>query len=110
MPTVNKEKFTECVPSELSLFELPPRQTAVSYIYIQEIRPLSHLSGDGSIELRISGQNSLDYMDLTGSQIYFKLKVKKANESNLAGTEKIDPNNLFLQVFFFFSTEVTFQK
>ena len=53
---LNKEEFTEGVPSELSLFDLPPTQTAVIYIYYQEVRPLSQLTGDGPVEVRISGQ------------------------------------------------------
>ncbi|MCG8113109.1 MAG: hypothetical protein N0E59_20350, partial [Candidatus Thiodiazotropha taylori] len=106
---VNKDEFTEGVPSELSLFDLPPTQTAVTDIYFQEIRPLSQLSGDGPIEFRISGQNSLDYLDLAGSQIYVKLKVKKADGSTLGATEKVGPVNLFLQALFS-STEVTLQN
>ncbi|MCG8049062.1 MAG: hypothetical protein JAY66_25835, partial [Candidatus Thiodiazotropha taylori] len=87
----------------------PPTQTAVTDIYFQEIRPLSQLSGDGPIEFRISGQNSLDYLDLAGSQIYVKLKVKKADGSTLGATEKVGPVNLFLQALFS-STEVTLQN
>ena len=78
MSIVNKEEFAEGMPSELSLFDLPPTQTAVSEIYTQEIRPISQLGGDGPIEFRISGQNSLDYLDLANSQLYVKLKVKKS--------------------------------
>lgn len=94
------------MPSELSLFELPPTQTAVSDIYFHEIRPLSQLSGDGPIEFRISGQNSLDYLDLAGSQLYVKLKVKKGNGSKIVSTDKVGPVNLFLQALFS-TTEVT---
>lgn len=78
MSVFNKEDFTEGMPSELSLFDLPPTQTAVSDIYYHEIRPLSQLAGDGPIEFRISGQNSLDYVDLAGSQLYVKLKSEKS--------------------------------
>lgn len=97
------------MPSELSLFELPPTQTAVSDIYFHEIRPLSQLSGDGPIEFRISGQNSLDYLDLAGSQLYVKLKVKKGNGSKMVSTDKVGPVNLFLQALFS-TTEVTLQN
>lgn len=110
MSIFNKEEFTEGVPSELSLFDLPPTQTAVSDIYYHEIRPLSQLSGDGPIEFRISGQNSLDYLDLAGSQLYVKLKVKKADGTDLVkGTDKVGPVNLFLQALFS-TTEVTLQN
>lgn len=109
MSVLNKEEFTEGVPSELSLFDLPPTQTAVTEIYNQEVRPISQLSGDGPIEFRISGQNSLDYIDLAGSQLYVKLKVKKADNSDLVGTDKVGPVNLFLQALFS-TTEVTLQN
>ena len=109
MSILNREEFKEGMPSELSLFELPPTQTAVSDIYFHEIRPLSQLSGDGPIEFRISGQNSLDYLDLAGSQLYVKLKVKKGNGSKIVSTDKVGPVNLFLQALFS-TTEVTLQN
>lgn len=109
MSILNREEFKEGMPSELSLFELPPTQTAVSDIYFHEIRPLSQLSGDGPIEFRISGQNSLDYLDLAGSQLYVKLKVKKGNGSKIVSTDKVRPVNLFLQALFS-TTEVTLQN
>lgn len=109
MSILNREEFKEGMPSELSLFELPPTQTAVSDIYFHEIRPLSQLSGDGPIEFRISGQNSLDYLDLAGSQLYVKLKVKKGNGSKMVSTDKVGPVNLFLQALFS-TTEVTLQN
>lgn len=109
MSILNREEFKEGMPSELSLFELPPTQTAVSDIYFHEIRPSSQLSGDGPIEFRISGQNSLDYLDLAGSQLYVKLKVKKGNGSKIVSTDKVGPVNLFLQALFS-TTEVTLQN
>lgn len=109
MSVFNVQNFHEGMPSELSLFELPPTQVAVSDIYFQEIRPLSQLSGDSPIEFRISGQNSMDYLDLKGSQLYVKLKVKLANGNDLPSTEKVGPVNLFLQALFS-TTEVTLQN
>ena len=75
MSVFNKEEFSEGIPSQLSLFGLPPTNTMVSSIYFQEIRPLSQLSNDGPIEFRVSGQNSLEFLYLAGSQLYIKLKV-----------------------------------
>lgn len=109
MLVLNKESFQEGVPSELSLFDLPPTQVGVTNVYYDEIRPLSHVSGDSPIEFRISGQNSMDYLDLTGSQLYAKLKVVKANGTALADGEKTGPVNLFMQALFS-STEVTLQN
>lgn len=109
MSVFNADNFHERMPSELALFDLPPTQVAVSDIYYQEIRPLSQLSGDSPIEFRISGQNSMDYLDLKGSKLYVKLRVKKANGNSLVASEKTGPVNLFLQALFS-STEVTLQN
>lgn len=109
MSVFNVDNFHEGMPSELALFDLPPTQVAVSDIYFQEIRPMSQVSGDAPIEFRISGQNSMDYLDLKGCQIYVKLRVKKADGSSLALTEKTGPVNLFLQALFS-STEVSLQN
>lgn len=109
MSVFNTENFHEGMPSELALFDLPPTQVAVNDIYQQEIRPISQISGDSPIEFRISGQNSMDYLDLKGSQLYVKLRVLKANGNKLVATEKTGPANLFLQALFS-STEVTLQN
>lgn len=109
MSVFNTENFHEGMPSELALFDLPATQVAVNEIYFQEIRPLSQLSGDSPIEFRISGQNSMDYLDLKGSQLYVKLRVKKANGDKLSASEKTGPTNLFLQALFS-ATEVTLQN
>lgn len=68
-----------------------------------------HKSGDSPIEFRISGQNSMDYLDLKGQQIYVKLRVKKADGTKLGPSEKVGPANLFLQALFA-SSEVTLQN
>jgi hypothetical protein len=109
MSVFNVDDFHEGMPSELALFDLPPTQVAVSDVYHQEIRPISQVSGDSPIEFKISGQNSMDYLDLKNSQLYLKLKVKKADGSNLSVTEKTGPVNLFLQALFS-ATEVTLQN
>ena len=64
MSIYNKEQFTEGIPSQFSLFYLAPFQTAVSDKHNEKIGPLSQLSGDGPIEFRVSGSNSLSYLDL----------------------------------------------
>ena len=108
MAMLNQENFHEGVPSELGLFDLPPTQVGVTNVYYDEVRPISQVSGDSPIEFRISGQNSMDYLDLKGSQLYVKLKVLKADGTDLAG-DKTGPVNLFLQALFS-SSEVTLQN
>ncbi|MEW8544394.1 MAG: hypothetical protein AB2693_12745, partial [Candidatus Thiodiazotropha sp.] len=104
----NEEQFKEGLVSELELFDLPSTQTSVNEIYYEEIRPLSHVSGDAPFEFRINGQNSTDYLDLKNSQFYVKLKVQKADGTDLTN-EPVGPANLFLQSLFS-ATEVTLQS
>ena len=103
MSVLNRESFHEGIPSELALFDLPPTLTALQDVYFAEIRPLSQISNDVPLEFRIAASNTLDYLDLSGSQIYVKLKVTKADGSNLG------PVNLFLQSLFS-TVEVTLQN
>ena len=109
MSVLSRESFHEGVPSELGLFDLPPTQVGVNNVYYEEIRPLSIVSGDSPIEFRVSGQNSMDYLDLKGSQLYVKLKVVKADGTDMADGEKTGPVNMLLQSLFS-STEVTLQN
>lgn len=67
-------------------------------MYYEEIRPISQVSdGVSPIEFRISGQNSMDYLDMKVTQLYVKLRVKTAQNAALSA-EKVGPGNLFLQV------------
>jgi hypothetical protein len=109
MSFFNETEFKEGLVSELALFDLPATQTSVSDVYYEEIRPLSQVSSDGPFEFRISGQNSMDYLDLKNSQIYVKLKVVKASDGSALSGEKVGPANLILQSLFS-SSEVTLQN
>lgn len=108
MSVFNEEEFKEGLVSELELFDLPSTQTSVNEIYNEEIRPLSAISGDGPYEFRINAQHSTDYLDLKNCQLYVRLKVQKADGSDLT-TEHVGPANLFLQSLFS-ATEVTLQN
>ena len=108
MSYFSQDSFSEGVPDNLFLFDLPPTQVAVNDVYYQEVRPLSQISEETPIEFRISGQNAMDYLDLKGTQIYVKLKVKKPNGTNIT-SKKVGPVNLFLQSLFS-TTEVTLQN
>lgn len=63
MSVFNDDKFKEGLVSELALFDLPSTQTSVTDVYYDEIRPLSQVSVDSPFEFKISGQNSMDYLD-----------------------------------------------
>ena len=99
MSVFNEEEFREGLVSELELFNLPSTQTSVNEIYYEEIRPLSAVSGDGPYEFRVNGQHSSDYLDFKNCQLYVRLKVQKADGSDLSA-EHVGPANLFCRVCF----------
>jgi hypothetical protein len=76
MAMVNKEFFVEDIPSELSLFDLPPNQTGVKNIKMENVLPTSTISENSPILFDISGQNGMEYLDLMRSQMYVKMRVK----------------------------------
>ena len=108
MSVFNEEEFREGLVSELELFNLPGVQTSVNEIYYEEIRPLSAVSDDAPFEFRVNGQHSSDYLDLKNSQLYVRLKVQKADGSDLVA-EHVGPANLLLQSLFS-ASEVSLQN
>lgn len=109
MSVLNVESFHEGLPAQLSLFDLPPTQVAVSDTYYQEIRPVSQIGNDAPLEFHIAASNNLDYLDLSGSQIYVKLKVTRADGTALMPGDKVGPVNLFLHSLFS-TVEITLQN
>ena len=110
MSILNHESFHEALPSQLSLFDLPPTQVGVTDVFFQEIRPLSQISGGVPIEFPLSSGGSLNYVDLSSSELHVKLRVKNKDGSVLnAANNKVGPVNLFLQSLFA-TTEITLQN
>ena len=99
MSILSPETFREAMPSQLSLFDTPPTQTAVENIYFQEVRPISQISDSSPIEFQLSAQNGMDYIDLKRTRIYVKLKVMNG-EKALESSDVIGPVNLLLQSLF----------
>jgi hypothetical protein len=100
MAKVNKEFFVEGIPSELSLFELPPTQTGVENIKMENVLPTSTISENSPIFFEISVQNGIEYLDLMRSQMNVKMRVKHENGTKLAAGEDVAPVNVFLQSLF----------
>ncbi|KAK3104529.1 hypothetical protein FSP39_004275 [Pinctada imbricata] len=100
MALLSVKNFTEAQPSQLSVFDLPPTQTAVEKVYFHDVRPISQLSGSSPIEFSISGQNGMEYVDLRNSYICVKVKIVGKNGVDLLPTEYVGPVNLFLQAMF----------
>ena len=109
MSVFNEAEFKEGLVSELSVFDLPSTPTSVTDVNYDGIRPPSQVSDDSPFKFKISGQNSMDYVDLKNSQIYVRLKVDNADGTALTKGAKVGLANLFLQALFS-STEVTLQN
>lgn len=99
MSILSSESFREAMPSQLSLFDLPPTQTAVENIYFQDVRPISQISDSSPIEFQVSAQNGMDYIDLKRSRLYVKLKVMNG-DTVLEDGDVIGPVNLLLSSLF----------
>lgn len=103
MSILSSESFREAMPSrwwsQLSLFDLPPTQTAVENIYFQDVRPISQISDSSPIEFQLSAQNGMDFIDLKRSRLYVKLKVMNG-DTVLEDGDVIGPVNLLLSSLF----------
>lgn len=97
MSMLTSKNFTEAQPRSLNIFSIPSTQTAVEDIFFQESRPISQVSGQSPIEFQISGQNGMEYLDLSRTRLYVKLKIVKSDGSSLSASEKCAPVNLLLQ-------------
>ncbi|XP_069101549.1 uncharacterized protein F54H12.2-like [Argopecten irradians] len=100
MAAINKDFFREAQPSELALFDLPPTQTAVENIYYQDVLPISQITNESSVEFVLSGQNGMELLDLQNTLLYAKVKIVKADGTNISLTEDVGPINLFLPSLF----------
>jgi len=107
MAALSMENFREAQPSALSLFSLPPYQSAVERMYFQEVRSNSQLTGN-IIDMEITGKHGMEYVDLKRSKLYVKAKIVKGDGSKLETTDYVGPVNLFLQSMFS-QVEVTMQ-
>lgn len=99
MSILSHETFREAMPSQLSLFDEPPTQTAVENTYFQDVRPIFQISESSPIEFQLSAQNGMDYIDLKRSRIYVKLKVMNG-DSALGEEDIVGPVNLLLSSLF----------
>ena len=97
---LNKDYFVEGQPYELALFDLPATQTAVENIKMENIQPTSAITENSPILFTISGQNVMEYLDLSRTQMYVKLRVKHKDGSSLIAGEDVSPVSLLLQALF----------
>lgn len=75
------DKITEIgLPSELSVFTVPPNQVAVEKLYFAEYRPVSaYNTEEAPIEISIPVQRN-EYIDLRRSRFMQNVKLSKQME------------------------------
>lgn len=88
-----------CVKSELDLFLIPPTQTAIEKGYFVEYHPIGNIRDGVPVEFNISG-NGEDYLDLSSSYMFVKVKITKSDGSHFTKNEAVAPVNLFLHALF----------
>ena len=82
------EGSCECAKSELDLFSVPPTQTSIENATFVEYHPISSLSDGAPIEFEVSSSGD-DYIDFNDSQFCVRIKIVKADGSNLAAGAKV---------------------
>ena len=100
MAAISSEFFTEAQPSELSLFDLLPTQTAVEKIYYQQVLPISQLSDSSPIQFTVTGQNGMEFIDTKNSFMSIKAKIVHGDGSSLKPNEYAGPVNLLAHALF----------
>ncbi|KFM69670.1 hypothetical protein X975_14593, partial [Stegodyphus mimosarum] len=89
----------ECAKSELDLFSLPPTQTVIEKGQWVEFHPLANVSEGSPVEFNVSGSGD-DYLDLSQTQLYVKVKILKNDGKPITAESKVGPVNLFLHSMF----------
>ena len=87
-----------CTKSEVDLFTVPATQVVLDKGQWIEYQPVSAISATAPIEFQIVGTEN--YLDLAKTIILLKVKVTKADGSDLDTGEKTAPVNNFLQSLF----------
>lgn len=101
MAALTIENFQEAYPSELSLYSVPPSQTAIEKVYYQEVRSTSQVNGSSPIEFIITGQNGMEFLDLKRSKLYVKVKIMHPDGKTLDRTTMtVSPVNLLFYSMF----------
>ena len=83
MAAVNSDFFTEEQPSELSLFDLMPTQTAVEKLNYQQVLPISQLTDSSPIQFSVKGLNGMEFIDTKNSVMNIKARIVHADGDSL---------------------------
>ena len=93
------ENSCECAKSELDLFTIPPTQTSIEMSTFCDYHPLTSLADDTPIEFEIGGTGD-DYIDLANTFLYLKVKLTRADGTDLHADDVVAPTNYFLHGLF----------
>ena len=77
----------DCSSLSLDLFLFPPTQSSFQKGKSIDFHPITSLSDGGRIEFKVS-ESRKEFLDLACSYLYLKVKVSKADGSNLDGVSK----------------------
>ena len=83
-----RKDSNDCSSSSLNLFLLPPTRSSFQKDKSINYHPITSLSDGGSIEFKVS-ESGKEFLDLARSYLYLKVKVSKADGSNLDGASKV---------------------
>ena len=89
----------ECVKSELDIFIVPPTQTSIESGSTVEYNPIASIADGTLIKFSITGGGQ-DYIDLSNTELYVKLKVLRADNTPITDTDQVGPINLLLHLLF----------
>ena len=96
--TIHKDSC-QCGKSELDLFTVPATQVEMNKGFGEDIDPVSSITASDTIEF-LCAANSDVYTDLANSYLHVKAKITNADRSNLAGTARMGPVNLWMHTLF----------
>ena len=89
----------ECKNSSLCIFDKVAVQTDIIKSNEVDYFPVTSISSGGPIEFHIPG-NSEEYIDCNNINLYLKIKVTKADGTDIAATDKVGLNNLAISTLF----------
>ena len=89
----------ECCKSECELFSVPPTQTSIESSSYIEFHPVSTIAHGLPIEFSVSGSGQ-EYIDLANTLLYVRVKITRANGTDIDDTDVVGPVNLTLHSLF----------
>ena len=91
-------KSSECTKSELDIFSIPPTQIGRVKGHWIDHQPVSSVSDNGPVIFLSPGTE--DYIDLAKTILVVRVKVTKADGTDLNADTKVGPVNNFLHSLF----------